>query len=410
MFRRLRFKLTLINVVVVVIITFFFMTGIYALMIRGMRQGSDQLMRLIASEAGSSPGTYITHPKWQRLNYFYVKVNNSGDILETTQNIPVSREQLQTLINEALSQAEQSGRIGRRKHDESYRFLKAPLKNGQGITIVFLNTEAEERVIGHLLGAFTVTGLGGAALALLGSLFMANRALIPIKKSWEQQKNFVADASHELRTPLAVIQTNLDIVKSNPNEMVETQMGWLENIEAESKLMTKMVGDLLFLARADAHQLLVNMESFKLNEAVKEAVIPFEPVAARQGLKLNKKTEQQIDFYGDQMRIKQLIAILIDNAIKYTPSGGEISLELQDDPHNIQIIVADTGEGIEKEHLDKIFERFYRVDQARSRESGGTGLGLSIAEWIVKEHHGTIKVKSQPGKGTTFTVSMSKLK
>ncbi|ADG83475.1 sensor histidine kinase [Thermincola potens] len=410
MFRRLKIKLILINVVVVVIISAFFMTGIYALMMRSMHRESDQLMQLIASDAGSNPGTYTARPKWQKLNYFYVKVNNSGDILETTQNIPVPREQLQTLIKEALSQSEQRGFIRQRQHGEHYRFLKAPLKNGQGLTIVFLNSESEERVIGHLLAAFAITGLGGIAVALLGSLFMANRALIPIKKSWEQQKNFIADASHELRTPLAVIQTNLDIVKSNPNEKVATQTVWLENIEAETKLMTKMVTDMLLLARADSHQLPVHMESFKLNEAAEEVLTPFEPVAVRRGLRLNKKFGQQIDFDGDQTRIKQLIGILIDNAIKYTPAGGEVSLEIHDHPYNIEIIVTDTGEGIEKEHLDKIFERFYRVDKARSRESGGTGLGLSIAEWIVKEHHGTIKVSSSPGAGTTFVVNLPKRK
>ena len=117
---------------------------------------------------------------------------------------------------------------------------------------------------------------------------------------------------------------------------------------------------------------------------------------------------REINIYGDRMWLQRLIAILIDNALKYTPSGGEVSLELQDNPGNIQIIVVDTGEGIEKEHLGKIFERFYRVDKARSRESGGIGLGLSIAEWIVKEHRGTIKVKSLAGSGTTVTVSLPK--
>lgn len=412
MFRRLKLKLTLINVGVVVLITVFFMTGIYALMIRSMRQGSDQLMRLIASDVGSSPETYITRPKWQRqrLNYFYVKVNNSGDILETAQNIPVPREQLKTLIKEALSHAEQSGTIGRRKHGEHYRFFKAPLKNGQGITIVFLNSESEDRVIGHLLGAFTVTGLGGAALALLGSLFMANRALVPIKKSWERQKDFVADASHELRTPLAVIQTNLAIVRGNPNDTVESQMKWLENIQAESEFMAKLIDDLLFLARTDSQQKLMNMEYFPLSPALKEALTSFEPVAARKDIKITSSIEPQITFYGDQTRIKQLAAILLDNAIKYTPPGGEVNFELKDINNGVEITVSDTGEGIAKEHLDKIFNRFYRVDKARSRESGGTGLGLSIAEWIVKEHHGSIRVFSTPGTGTIFSVTLPKLK
>lgn len=410
MFRRLRLKLTLINVLVVVLITAFFMTGIYGLMMRSMRQSSDQFMRLIALDAGSSPGTYIPGHRWQRqrLNYFYVKVNNSGAILETPQNPPVSRDQLKNLIKAALGQEDERGTIWRNINNEHYRFLKAPLKNGQGITIVFLNTESEDRVTGHLLAAFTITGLGSAALTLLGSLFMANRALIPIKTSWEKQKNFVADASHELRTPLTVIQTNLDIVRGNPTDTVESQMHWLDNIKAESEFMTKLIDDLLFLARTDSQQQLMNKEYFSLSSALKEVLTSFEPLAARNDININSLIEPQINFNGDCTRIKQLAAILIDNAIKYTPPGGEINLELKDLNNNVEITLSDTGEGIDQEHLDKIFNRFYRVDKARSRDSGGTGLGLSIADWIVKEHKGVIKVKSSPGNGTTFSLIFPK--
>lgn len=412
MFRRLRLKLTLINILVVVLITAFFMTGIYGLMIRSMRQSSDQLMRLVAMDAGSNPGNYMRGPRWQKQLpiYFYVKVNNSGDILESSQNVPVSREQLKNLIKESLRQEDDRGIIWQNRdgdHDH-YRFLKAPLKNGQGITIVFLNPEAEDRVTGHLLAAFTITGLAGAALTLLGSLFMANRALIPIKTSWGRQKDFVADASHELRTPLTVIQTNLDIVRGSPTDTIESQMHWLDNIKAESEFMTKLIDDLLFLARTDSHQQLMNKDYFPLSSALKEVLTSFEPLASRNEIKITSLIEPQINFNGDQTRIKQLAAILIDNAIKYTPPGGEINLELKDLNNNVEITVSDTGEGIDQEHLDKIFNRFYRVDKARSRDSGGTGLGLSIAEWIVKEHKGVIKVKSSPGKGTTFSLIFPK--
>jgi signal transduction histidine kinase len=200
----------------------------------------------------------------------------------------------------------------------------------------------------------------------------------------------------------------MDIVVDNPNDTVENNMIWLQNIQAECKLMAKLVEDLLFLARADSEQPVIYMENFELSNALKEALDPFQPAAGQHNLRLNKKLGRHVNFYGDQMRIKQLVSILIDNAIKYTPSGGDINLQLNDNPDNIEIIVSDTGEGIEPEHLTKIFERFYRVDKARARESGGTGLGLSIAELIVKEHHGTIKVRSKARSGTAFTVSFPK--
>ncbi|MCL4440329.1 MAG: HAMP domain-containing histidine kinase [Firmicutes bacterium] len=409
MFRNLRLKLTLINVVVVAFITAFFMAGIYIMMVSSINRQSDQLMQLIATEAGSSTQSQVTRRERHWFNYFYVKTDQSGNITETSPNLVIPHQELQLLVNNTLKATESRGRV-RWYNDEYYRFIKAPLNNGRGLVLVFLNQESQNETIGHLLGAFTVTGLGVLALALFGSFFMANRALIPIRESWERQKNFVTDASHELRTPLAVIQTNLDIVKSNPGEPVESQMRWLENIDAESKLMAKLVNNLLFLARADSNQELMNMENFSLDLALKEALTPFNPVAAQKGINLNILINSQVNFYGDQTRIKQLVAILIDNAIKYTPSGGAVNLELRDLPNAIDILVFDTGEGIDKEHLDKIFQRFYRIDKARSRESGGTGLGLSIADWIVKGHHGTIRVTSSSSVGTTFIINLPKRK
>lgn len=409
MFRNLRIKLTLINVVVVAAITLFFMTGVYILMARSLTLQSDQLMRLIATEAGSNTTINMTRREKHWFIYFYVKTDNTGKITEKSPNLPVSNEQLQLLVNKTIAIEKQAGRV-KWFDDYDFRFVKAALNNGNGSAIVFMNAEQQEEIIGHLLGAFTVAGLGGLILTLFGSLFMANKALIPIKKSWERQKNFVADASHELRTPLAVIQTNLDVIKNSPEEKVGNQMTWLENIETENKLMAKLVDDLLFLARADSNQLLMNMANFNLNTAITEALSPFRPVADRENKKLLQEMADEIVFYGDQIRIKQLIGILVDNAIKYTPEGGIVSLNLHESSHDVIISVEDTGEGIEKENLDKIFERFYRIDKARSRENGGTGLGLAIADWIAKEHRGSIKADSTPGIGTTFTVTLPKIK
>lgn len=432
MFNKLRLKLTLINVLVVAAITVFFMAGVYFLMARSLNIQSDQLMRLIATEAGSAtaavpePGKNVTPPseeppvsehdksseknQFKRLkrerhwfSYFYVKTDNQGKITETSPNLPILKEELQPLINRTLALKNDAGKV--EWFDEyDFKFLKAPLKNRSGFTLVYMNKEFQEGTIEHLLGAFAVTGLGGLILALFGSLFMADKALIPIKNSWDRQKKFVADASHELRTPLAVILTNLDIVKGNKHETIDSQKMWLDNIEVESKIMTKLVNDLLFLARIDSEQELLNMSNFSLNLAVNEAINPFNPISESKQIKIETQIENDINFYGDQARIKQLITILVDNAIKYSNPGGNVVIALKDSDNNIEIKVSDTGEGIEEKHLGKIFERFYRVDKARSRDSGGTGLGLSIAESIVKEHRGTIKVTSSPGVGTTFLI------
>jgi signal transduction histidine kinase len=230
--------------------------------------------------------------------------------------------------------------------------------------------------------------------------------LIPIKKSWQKQQDFVADASHELRTPLAVIQTNIELVRGNPKDSVESQTKWLENIQHETGRMSKLVEDLLFLARADSEQLPLEMMDFNLSFTLLSTLSSFEVMAKNRGIKLESTVQDHILFYGDENRLKQLIVILIDNALKHTPAGGKISIRLINSGPSVELSVSDTGEGIEHEHLERIFERFYRVDKARSKMTGGTGLGLSIADWITKVHHGRITVTSQVGKGTTFVVNL----
>ena len=339
----------------------------------------------------------------------YAILLSTGDITDTTSNLPITRFQLKLLVNKTLESTKQRGKV--RLYDEkSYRFLKAPLSKGMGSILVFVSTDPESEIIEELLAALTGSGLCGLVLVFLGGLFMAEKALVPIKKSWQRQKNFVADASHELRTPLAVIQTNLEIVLGNPWQTVESQAKWLENIHVENKRMAKLVVDLLFLARADSQQELLEMKNFPLHTILKDSLEVFEPVATGKNIKLEPLIESEIHFYGDENRIMQVAVILLDNAIKYTPSGGIVTLSLKDTGDIIEISVSDTGEGIKKDQHDKIFERFYRVDKARSKQSGGTGLGLSIAEWIIKEHHGSIKVTSSLGKGSTFKILLPKVR
>ncbi|MCJ7688417.1 MAG: ATP-binding protein, partial [Clostridiaceae bacterium] len=202
----------------------------------------------------------------------------------------------------------------------------------------------------------------------------------------------IADASHELRTPLAVIETTLDLVISRGENTINSQLKWIENIQAENKRMSKLVNDLLFLARTDSKQVIFEKKAFPLHSALLEAYIPFEAITIQKGIQLKAFKGAPINFIGDEARIKQLVVILIDNAIKHTQPGGTIGMSLFRRGEFIEIIIEDTGEGIEKEHINDIFKRFYKVDKARSDNGESSGLGLSIAQCIVKEHNGTIRV------------------
>lgn len=405
MFRKLRLKLTLINVVVVGLLFLFFISGTFVVMQIGIFNQSNQLMIMLAKEAGSEqPGNLREH-QHELPHYFIVKTTAGGKIAESSSDLPITQAQLAPVLHNILEQHRPRGRAD--FNGEYYSFLRAPLQTG-GDVVVLVNIQHEWDILRFLLFALS----GGTVVILIlvyyGSRFMADRALIPIKESWQRQKDFVADASHELRTPLTVIQTNLELVMGNPDESVASQAQWLENIQSESKQMTKLVNDLLFLARADSEQQNLNLQHFELSTAIDEVLRPLIPMAEARGINLAAKLDTPTTVYGDENRIKQVVVIMLDNAIKHTPPDGQVTVQMQVKPDAVEIIVTDTGEGIAPEHHKKIFERFYRVDKARSKQQGGTGLGLAIADWIIRSHNGSITVTSAPGGGTTFCICLPK--
>ena len=228
-----------------------------------------------------------------------------------------------------------------------------------------------------------------------------NEMLTRIEQLFRSQQRFVADMSHELRSPLTTIRGNLDLLKRGAFENNEEREVSLAAIDSESARMQRMVQDLLLLAQADAG-VEIRKQPVELDTLLLDVYRQTRMTA--KGIKVSLGNEDQAQVLGDPDRLKQLFINLVDNAIKYTPNGGEVTLAFERDTEWVRVAVADTGPGIPAQDLPKIFDRFYRVDKARARENGGTGLGLAIVKWIVDAHGGKIAVKSNLGKGTTFTV------
>lgn len=251
-----------------------------------------------------------------------------------------------------------------------------------------------------------ITVLISMGLVFISSWLLSKVAIAPIKAAWQKQLDFTADASHELRTPLSTIQTNLDVVLSNPDATIESQMKWLENIKIENKRMSNLVSNLLLLSRADTNEAIINKEFLNLSALVSEVVMTYSTVAEHNDLALTSTVQETISMCGDKDRIKQLLVILIDNAIKYNTPNGTVNIILSQNESCATIEISDTGIGIESEDIKRVFDRFYRGKQARLYNSDGSGLGLSIAKLITEEHEGKITAKSQTGKGTTFKIIM----
>ena len=255
-----------------------------------------------------------------------------------------------------------------------------------------------QMTFGRLLGIIVIM----LAPVCIGSFLSAKIAMKPVQVSWQHQLDFTANASHELRTPLAVIQSNLELVMDNPGETVASQIKWLDNIHIETVRMTRLINDLLTLSRSDSGSKTLDNSRFSLNSAVIEAAAMFETMAGQKGIAIQVIADSEILFWGDYSRIKQLLGILLDNAVKYSDKPGNINVTLTKKDVTTKLAVSDTGKGITPEHLPKIFNRFYRAEN-NSRTADGFGLGLSIAEWIVKEHGGSIRAESTPNEGTRFT-------
>ncbi len=235
----------------------------------------------------------------------------------------------------------------------------------------------------------------------IGQLALAlNQTLARLEELFTAQQRFLADVSHELRTPLTTIRGNVDLMR----RMGGADAVSLDDIEAELERMTRLVNDLLLLARADVGSLPVTTEIVELDTLLLDV---FRQVKAlRPKVEISLEEVDQVQVTGDSDRLKQLILNLVDNAVKYTQTGGKVFLSLHKDAGYAELIVRDTGIGIPEEDMPFIFDRFYRVDKARTRAHGGSGLGLSIARWIVDVHKGTLDVDSKVGKGTTFTVRL----
>lgn len=231
-----------------------------------------------------------------------------------------------------------------------------------------------------------------------------DRMLDRLERAFQRQRQFTADAAHELRTPLALLTSQADLALAQPRTQAEYRAA-LESIRTDTTRMSQLLADLLTLARADAgHEPLV-IERLDLNALTDDVVSTMSPLAEGCGVRLAVADAEHVAMVeADQTRLTQLLVNLVDNGIKYTPAGGTVTVSVAETRDGPVLEVADTGVGIAPEHLPHVFERFYRVDKARSRADGGAGLGLAICQWIARAHGGDIRVESQPGRGTAFRV------
>ena len=309
------------------------------------------------------------------------------------------------------TQAARSGKSGFTTETvagSSVRLYSEPVtQNGRVVAVI---QEARSRyfvnsTVTRLIVVSLVAGLAGVLLSALAGYWLAGRTLRPIAAALDRQRAFAADASHELRTPLTVMLTNAELLTLHPERPLSSYQDVVGDILDEIRRLSRLVADLLTLARADQGKLAIADQTVDLSDVALTVARQFAPLAEATGVALRTEVAPAIAVAGDRDRLQQLAVILIDNAVRYT-AAGEIVVSVARHGHDSLLSVRDTGSGIAAEHLPHLFERFYRTDAARSSEDGGAGLGLALAKWIVEAHKGRIEVHSTAGQGTTFTVHL----
>lgn len=336
-------------------------------------------------------------------------------------------------------------------HETSWRIYSQPIQTRDGRIIGWLQAAQSMVAMQETLEHLRMQLLLGLPLVLLlagvGGLFLADRALRPIdhitrtaqaisasdlsrrmdyrgpadevgrlantfdrmldrlQRAFAQERRFTADAAHELRTPLTVLKGRIGVVLSRPRPRVEYERT-LRDLEREVDRLIRLSTDLLFLARIDQGRLSWQPEVLNLSELLTATIEQMQPLAEEKGLVLETVISPDLSAYGDADHLIRLFLNLLDNAIKYTPAGGRVTVEAERDGASMCIAVRDTGPGIPPGDIPHLFERFYRVETDRSRETGGAGLGLAIAYEIVRQLGGHIDVHSGPGRGTVFMVHL----
>ena len=306
----------------------------------------------------------------------------------------VDEETAETYGAEVLERGREKGYYG------GYRYGVS--REGDSIIVLFLNAEAPLQYMRWLFLLSLVIGI--ASLLVVSGLvvFFSGYAVRPYMENMERQKRFITDAGHELKTPITSIAASADIAA-----MEYQGDEWISNIQKQAFRLAKLTGELVALSRLDEETPLPEKSTFSLSDAAWEAAEPFSVLARAEGKTYIQNIEEKLTLYGDCGTIRQMISLLLDNAVRYSDQGGEIRLDIYRRRGKICIRVFNTCSLPEGSDLDRLFDRFYRLDESRASHTGGTGIGLSMAQAIAEAHGGRIGVRSEDGRSILFTVVLA---
>ena len=401
MLKRLRIKFIAVIMSIVTVLFIVIFGCVLHLTKQNIERESIQMMRAMAFRPMMSAPLQKPDdmPENIRLPFFTVDISEDGELSAFGSDYYdlTDKELLQKLVDAAEESKRETGVL----HDYDLRYMKA--ENGRRHSIVFADVSSEKAMIRGLITNSVIIGVIGYAVFFLISLLLAKWVTKPVEKTWNEQKQFIADASHELKTPITVIMTNAEMLSDTDYTAAEREV-FTKNILSTAKRMRGLVESLLELARLDNNRAQIKLSTVDLSRLINDSILPFEPLFYENGMELHTDISDGISAEGDKDKLRQVVNILLDNALKYSDPSDRVTVSLSRQQSECVLSVAGKGEPLSKEDCKNIFKRFYRVDKARN-DGQSYGLGLSIAESIVSEHNGRIWAESSGGRNT-FCVSL----
>ena len=406
MIQKIRIRFISLAMAALFVLLAVIVTGINIINFNAISENADEKLELLSGNRGTFP-EFGHGKKWHmphnmtletphESRYFSVLLSSDGDVIRTdTRHIKaVDAETAVQFAHQAVSTDRVSDYI------DHYRFRIS--SEDDALRITFLDCGREFSSFRSFMLISVCMALAGYGAFFFVILFFSNCLLRPITESYEKQRQFITNAGHEIKTPLAIINADVDVLAMEYGENE-----WLEGIQAQVKRLAGLTNDLVYLSRMEETEEKLQMIEFPFSDVVSETAQTFQGIAQATGKQFQCRVEPMLSLNGNEKSIRQLVNILLDNAMKYSPEGGKVVLSAERQGRYIQLSVwNNTIVAVEKQHLSHIFERFYRLDSSRSTQTGGYGIGLSVAKAIVTAHNGKISAATQDGHSLQILVQL----
>ena len=403
MIRNLKRKFILLTMTSLFILLTVILVGMNLINYRAVVAEADDILTLLTQNKGTFPEFVPDHkgklpfgmspetPYESR--FFSVLMHPNGEVIhiDTGRIASVDTETAVSYARDVLESGNKNGFIG------NYRFIRE--QSDKLTSVIFLDCGSRMDAYRTFLFAGIVMSLVGYFIVFLVVVFLSGKIIRPIAESYEKQKHFITDAGHELKTPLTVINANIDLL-----EMELDENECLSDIRQQTKKLRSLTNDLVMLAKMEESETPMPMIDFPLSEIVADTARSYEKLAESQNKIFSLRVQPTLTLHGNDKSIERLVNILLDNAFKYSPCGGTVGIELLKQNKTMVLSVCNTvSDVIAREHLERVFDRFYRTDGSRNSETGGHGIGLSIAKAIVTAHGGKIQAWTHDGSSFGIT-------